>query len=140
MHLCIYIDDLRKLDILVITSIVIIKAINTIPGFVSKIYIVYHLWAFDLIKRNRYSKRKVTHFQQKLPPDTLEKIYDFIKECLESGIYYQIDENIDLIANVDKTPIWMEFKIENTITKIGEKEIRIKLLILINTNFRFLCY
>ena len=61
------------------------------------------------------------HYQQKLPPDSFEKIYDFIKECLELPIYYQIDENIDLIANVDQTPILMEFKIEN-----GEKEVRIK--------------
>lgn len=68
----------------------------------------------------------MTYYQQKLRPDTLEQIYDVIKECFIERIYYQIDENIDLITNVDKTPIWMEFKIENTISKIGEKEIRIK--------------
>ena len=68
----------------------------------------------------------MTHYQQKLPPNTLEQIYDFIKECFIERIYYQIDENIDLIANVDETPIWMELKIENTISKIDEKGIRIK--------------
>ena len=68
----------------------------------------------------------MTHYQQKLPPDTLVQIYDFIQECFIESIYYQIDENINLIANVDETPIWMEFKIETTISKIGEKEIRIK--------------
>lgn len=68
----------------------------------------------------------MTHYQQKLPPNTLEQIYDFIKECFIEIIYYQIDENIDLIANVDETPIWMELKFENTISKIGKKEIRIK--------------
>ena len=68
----------------------------------------------------------MAHYQQNLPPDAFKKIYEFIKEWFKERIYYQIDENIVLIANVDETPIWMEFKIENTISKIGEKEIRIK--------------
>ena len=67
-------------------------------------------------------KGKLTHYKQKLPQDTLEKIYDFIKECLVSKIYYQIDENIDLLANVDETPIWMEFKIGNTYLKLVKKK------------------
>ena len=41
-------------------------------------------------------------------------------------IYYKLDENINLFSNVDKIPVWMKFKIEKTISKIGEKEIRIK--------------
>lgn len=40
---------------------------------------------------------------------------------MASRIYYQIEENIDLLDNIDETPIWMEFKIENTISTIGEK-------------------
>lgn len=53
----------------------------------------------------------MTYYQQKLPPDTLEQMYDFIKKCFIERIYYQIDENIDLLGNVDETPILMEFKI-----------------------------
>ena len=85
-----------------------------------KTYNVYHLWVYDFLKRNRYSKRKVTQ-QQKLAPDTLEKIYDFIKERIESWIYYQIDENINLIVNVDETPIWMEFKLKILYLKLAKR-------------------
>ena len=56
----------------------------------------------------------------------LEKIYEFIKDCMITRIYYNIDENLNYIGNVDKTPCWMEMIIEKTIAKIGEKEIRVK--------------
>ncbi len=38
IHLCKYIDNLRKLDIPVTTIIVIIETINTITGFIGKTY------------------------------------------------------------------------------------------------------
>jgi hypothetical protein len=61
-----------------------------------------------------------------MPLDALEKIYGFIKDCMISRIYYNIDENLNYIGNIEETPCWMEMKIENTIAKIGEKEIRVK--------------
>ena len=61
-----------------------------------------------------------------MPLDALEKIYEFIKDCMITRIYYNINENLNYIGNVDETPCWMEMKIEKTITKIREKEIRVK--------------
>ena len=61
-----------------------------------------------------------------MPLDALEIIYEFKKDCMITRIYYNIDENLNYIGNVDKTPCWMEMIIEKTIAKIGEKEIRVK--------------
>ena len=81
------------------------------------------IWFF---KRHRYTIRKVTHFQQKLPIDALEKIFNFIKEYFTTRIYYKIGENLNLLGNMDETLCWMEMKINKTIAKIGEKEISVK--------------
>lgn len=61
-----------------------------------------------------------------MPLDALEKIYEFKKDCMITRIYYNIDENLNYIGNVDETPCWKEMIIEKTIAKIGEKEIRVK--------------
>ena len=60
IHLCKYIDDLRKLYIPVSTGIAIIKVLNIIPFF-SKIYNAYHQLD-NFLKRNRYSTKKMIFY------------------------------------------------------------------------------
>ena len=56
-----------------------------------------------------------------MPLDALEKIYEFRKDSMISIIYYNIDENLNYIRNVEKTPSWMEMKIEKTNCKNSGK-------------------
>ena len=90
-YLCKYIDVLLKLNIPVSTSLIILETINKVPGFIGKSYNSYHLWVYDFLKRNRYSIIKVTDFQQKLPYVAFEKIYELLKECMLTRIFYNID-------------------------------------------------
>ena len=78
-YLCKYIDDLRKLNIPVSTSLIILEAINKVPDFIGKSYNAYHLWVYDFLKRNRYTIRKVTHFQQKMTLDLWKKYMNLQK-------------------------------------------------------------
>ena len=65
-YLCKCIDDLRKMNIPASTSLIILEAINKVPDFIGKSNNSYHLWVYDFLKKNRYTIRKVTHFQQKM--------------------------------------------------------------------------
>ena len=118
-YLCKYINDLSKLNLPVTTSVIVLEAISIVPDFQLKSYNSYHLWVYDFLKRHRYTIRKETLFQQKLPINALEKIFNFIKECFTTRIYYKIDKNLNLLGNMDETPCWMEMKINKTIAKIG---------------------
>lgn len=90
----------------VTTSAIILEDISVVPDFQEKLYNAYHLRVYDFLKRYRYTIRKITHFQQKLPVDALEKIFNFIKECFTTRIYYKIDENLNSLDNMDETPFY----------------------------------
>ena len=82
-------------------------------------------WCYKFLNRAGFSIRKPTHIDQALKDNT----YAFFDRFIFNIIYFrkemEIFEDLNLIGNVDETPIWFDMTYNTTIAKLGEKNIKV---------------
>ena len=85
-----------------------------------------HKWCERFLSRNCYTIRKITHLGQPIKSDASEMILKFIIDIKQKMIDYSIKDNLGLIANMDENPVWFEMFRNETIERLGAKEVKIK--------------
>lgn len=96
------------------------------PSLKENTYSSSHKWFYRFIYRNGFSIRKITHIGQSEKIDSKEHINKFFKLLYEIRNKYNIMDQLDLIGNMDETPICYENIYTTTITKIGSQNVTVK--------------
>lgn len=81
-------------------------------------------WIDKFMCRNKLSLRKRTSMSQKLPKQLESKITSFYSQCAKAiriGKY-----PLELIGNMDETPMWFDIVPQSSITKKGSKSVVIR--------------
>ena len=114
----------RALGIAVTSWEVIIKACKLDESLKLKNINTLQNWCYRFLKRNMLTFRSGTHIGQKLPQSYPELMRNFTKfnEILRSDNDFELNQ----IANMDETPLFMNITNTKTIAKIGSKEVDIK--------------
>ena len=114
----------RALGIAVTSWEVIIKACKLDESLKLKNINTLQNWCYRFLKRNMLTFRSGTHIGQKLPQSYPELMRKFTKfnEILRSDNDFELNQ----IANMDETPLFMNITNTKTIAKIGSKEVDIK--------------
>ena len=114
----------RALGIAVTSWEVIIKACKLDESLKLKNINTLQNWCYRFLKRNMLTFRSGTHIGQKLPQSYPELMRKFTKfnEKLRSDNDFELNQ----IANMDETPLFMNITNTKTIAKIGSKEVDIK--------------
>ena len=82
-------------------------------------------WCYKFLKRAGLSIRKSTHVGQALKENTFELFVRFIYNAIKFRIDMQIIEDLNRIWNADETPIWFDMTYNTSISKIGEKSVKV---------------
>ena len=82
-------------------------------------------WCYKFLKREGFCIRKPTHAGQALKENTFELFDRFIFNVIKFRKDMQIFEDLNRIGNVDETPIWFDMTYNTTISKIGEKSVKV---------------
>ena len=75
------------------------------------------------MKRHFLTFRRNTHISQKLPENYLDKIQEFLSYIIKLSKYWF---ELDAIANMDETPLYLNMPPSTTVQKIGSKRVNIK--------------
>ena len=81
-------------------------------------------WLQKFMIRHSLSLRRATSIQQKLPQQLQRKLETFLQEITAIRKLHQF--NADSILNMDETPIWFDMPRNYTVTKTGERQVRIR--------------
>ena len=81
-------------------------------------------WWYRFIKRHFLTFRRNTHISQKLPENYLDKILEFLSYNIKLRRKYWFE--VDAIANMDETPLYLNMPPSTTVQKIGSKRVNIK--------------
>ena len=114
----------RKLGITVTSWEVIFKASTIKEGLKKKSLSALQKWCYRLLVRNHLTFRVGTHIGQEHSENYREKMFEFIK-LVENYRKYN-DLELDQIANMDETPLFLNMARTRTIAKIGSKTVNIK--------------
>ena len=116
----------RKSGIPVSIHLIHLEILKQIYNSEIKIYSINER-IYRFLERANYSIRVGTHIDQILPDDSLNLINLFHKILKELCIYgiNKIIEN-EFIVNIDETGLFFNLVYNNTINKVGEKNILIK--------------
>ena len=124
--LVLFIKHARELEISIGTNEIIIEAYRLMPALKELSYKSIHNWCDRFLMRHGYTLRKVTHIGQPVRDDASDMIIKFILDIKQKMIDYDINDNYQLIANMDETRVWFEMFRNETIERIGAKEVKIK--------------
>ena len=83
-------------------------------------------WCYKFLKRAGFSIRKSIHDDQALKENIFELFDRFIFNVIKFRKDKQIIEDLNRIGNVDETPIWFDMTYNTTISKIGEKSVKVR--------------
>ena len=81
-------------------------------------------WWYRFMKRHFLTFRRNTHNSQKLPENYLDKIHEFFSYNIKLRSKYWFE--LDAIANMDETPMYLNMPPSTTVQKIGSKRVNIK--------------
>ena len=116
----------QKLNLSITTSILIKYLLKIYPAFSNKKEHTLKKWCYTFLKNNDFVIRKASHIGQSLPFDYANQITMFLKEIIFKRKHLNIDDNnLDLIINVDETPLYFDAPFDTTIEKKGIKEVKI---------------
>lgn len=90
-----------------------------------------NVWCYLFLCRHNLVKRIVTPLGQPIKADIAEFTLKFLREVINLRKLYNINDNIQdysLIINVDKTPLYFNMPLSNTIINRGTKDIIINTL------------
>ena len=76
------------------------------------------------MKRYFLTFRRNTHISQKLPENYLDKIQEFLSYNIKLRSKYWFE--LDAIANIDETPLYLNMLPSTTVQIIGSKRVNIK--------------
>ena len=76
------------------------------------------------MKRHFLTFRRNTYISQKLPENYLDKIQEFLSYNIKLRSKYWFE--LDAIANMDETPLYLNVPPSTTVQKIGSKRVKIK--------------
>ena len=124
--LVLFIKHARELEISIGTNEIIIEAYRLMPELKELSYKFIHKWCDRFLLRHGYTLRKVTYIGQPVRDDASDMIIKFILDIKQKKIDCNINDNYQLIANMDETPVWFEMFMNETIERIGAKEVKIK--------------
>ena len=124
--LVLFIKHARDLEISIGTNQIIIEAYRLMPDLKELSYKSIHKWYERFLLRHGYTLRKITHIGQQVKDDTSDMIIKFILDIKQKMIDCNINDNYELKANMDETPVWFEMFRNETIERIGAKEVKIK--------------
>ena len=82
-------------------------------------------WCYKFLKRTGFSIRKPTNVGQALKENTFELFDRFIFNVIKFRKDMQIIEDLNRIGNADETPIWFDMTYNTSISKIGEKSVKV---------------
>ena len=111
----------RSLGVSISSWEVIIKACSLKPELNQKSIGILKKWWYKFLKRHFLTFRAGTHIGQKLPDSYSEKMRIFTK--FNENLRKENDFDLDQIANIDETPLFMNIISKKTIAKIGSKEV-----------------
>ena len=81
-------------------------------------------WCQRFMKRNGLSLRQKTTLAQRLPPDYEEKIVPFQWLIIKQRRAHSYQ--LHLVANMDESPIQFDMPSDRTVSKTGEKTVKIQ--------------
>ena len=114
----------RKLGITVTSWEVILKALTIKEELKNKSLSALQKWCYRLLVRNHLTFGVGTHIGQEHSENYKEKMFEFIK--LIENYRKCNDFELDRIANMDETPLFLNMARTKTIAKIGSKTVNIK--------------
>ena len=114
----------RKLGITVTSWEVIVKASTIKEEQKKKSLSALQKWCYRLLVRNHLTFRAGAHIGQEHSENYKEKMFEFIK--LVENYRKCNDLELDQIANMDETPLFLNMARTRTIAKIGSKTVNIK--------------
>ena len=83
-------------------------------------------WFYKFLRRNNYTLRRMTHIGQGPKKEAFDQLMNFLKVIINIRKELQILENLNSIGNLDETPIFFEMYNNYTVSKIGEKTVKVK--------------
>lgn len=104
----------------------IIEAIKLLLTLVNNSYNANIMWAHRFLKRNGFSIRNITHTGQQIKAESKKYTKDFFKIIINTRLNLNVIDNINQIGNVDECAIYYENIYPTTITKIEERNVKVR--------------
>lgn len=121
-----WINHNRLLGIGITIKSVIAFTITLIPSLIDKDYKQLYKWFQRFKKRNNLSIRRASNLGQKLKDNAIDDIYKYFHLIISNRRLLNIyDNDVNLIINVDETPVYLELPEKTTVALKGTKEINI---------------
>ena len=114
----------RALGNAVTSNEIIFKLWSIDEKYGEKSWISLQKWWYRFMKRHFLTFRRNTHISQKLLEKYLDKILEFVFYNIKLRSKYWFE--LDAIANMDETPLYLNIPPSTTVQKIGSKRVNIK--------------
>jgi len=123
-HLINFIDSNRKMGNPISTLAIIAEIIKLCPEASNASKGSLRVWVYRFMKRYTLSFRSSTHIGQKMPDNAVKEVKKFFKKIIKERVSYPY--SLDLICNMDETPIFLNMPPSKTIAKKGSKTVFIR--------------
>ena len=123
-HLINFIDSNRKMGNPISTLAIIAEIIKLCPEANNASKGSLRVWVYRFMKRYTLSFRSSTHIGQKMPKNAVKEVKKFFKKIIKERVSYPY--SLDLICNMDETPIFLNMPPSKTIAKKGSKTVFIR--------------
>ena len=118
-HLINFIDSNRKMGNPISTLAIIAEIIKLCPEAKTASKGSLRVWVYRFMKRYTLSFRSSTHIGQKMPENAVKEVKKFFKKIIKERVSYPY--GLELICNMDETPIFLNMPPSKTIAKKGSK-------------------
>ena len=119
-----FIDTNRKMGNPISTLAIIAEIIKLCPEAKAASKGSLRVWVYRFMKRYTLSFRSSTHIGQKMPENAVKEVKKFFKKVIKERVGYPY--GLELICNMDETPIFLNMPPSKTIAKKGSKTVFIR--------------